>query len=73
MGAWELKHEALMLEWREKVMACRSSGISVKKWCEEQGIDRRKVSVKCGTARPFMGPGGSAFDAYKETWFTDLW
>lgn len=42
MGAWELKHEALLMEWQEKIMACRSSGISVKTWCEERGIDRRK-------------------------------
>ena len=41
MGARELKHEAQLREWREKVMECRSSGISVKKWCEERGIDRK--------------------------------
>ena len=41
MGARELKHEAQLKDWQEKVMECRSSGISVKKWCEERGIDRK--------------------------------
>ena len=41
MGARELKHEAQLREWRKKVMECRSSGMSVKKWCEERRIDRK--------------------------------
>ena len=41
MEARKLKHEAQLKEWREKVMGCRSSGMSVKKWCEERGIDRK--------------------------------
>ena len=41
MGARELKHEAQLRDWREKVMECRSSGMSVKKWCEERRIARK--------------------------------
>ena len=41
MGARELKHEAQLRDWWEKVMECRSSGMSVKKWCEERRIDRK--------------------------------
>ena len=38
MNARELKHEALLVEWQEKIMACRSSGMAVSRWCKEQGI-----------------------------------
>lgn len=41
MGAWELKHQAVLAGWAERVRECRSSGISVSEWCEEQGIERR--------------------------------
>lgn len=32
MGAQKLKHEALLMEWREKVAECRGSGKGVKEW-----------------------------------------
>lgn len=38
MGARELKHQAMVAEWAEKIKACRSSGQAVKKWCKEHGI-----------------------------------
>ena len=38
MNARELKHMAQLTEWKEKVAACRSSGLSVRAWCREQGI-----------------------------------
>ena len=41
MGARELRHEAQLRKWREKIMECRSSGMSVKKWCEERRINRK--------------------------------
>ena len=41
MGAWEMKHQAALAGWAERVRECRSSGVSVSMWCEEQGIDRR--------------------------------
>lgn len=38
MNARELKHMARLAEWKERVAACRSSGMSVRAWCREQGI-----------------------------------
>ena len=38
MNARELKHMAQLTEWKERVSACRSSGMTVRAWCEEQGI-----------------------------------
>lgn len=33
-----MKRAAKLAEWSEKVQACRSSGQSVKEWCEQNGI-----------------------------------
>ena len=41
MNARELKHEALLMEWREKIVACRSSGQTVRQWCREQGFTEK--------------------------------
>ncbi len=38
MNVQELKHMARLTEWKEKVASCRSSGLSVRAWCREQGI-----------------------------------
>ncbi len=38
MGVQAIKHEAKLAEWTEKMQQCRSSGKSVKGWCDEQGI-----------------------------------
>ena len=38
MNANEAKHEARVSEWTKRVRECRSSGLSVKAWCAEQGI-----------------------------------
>ena len=38
MNANEAKHQARVAEWTERVRECRSSGLSVKVWCAEQGI-----------------------------------
>ncbi len=38
MNARELKHEALLGEWRERITACRGSGLAVSQWCREEGI-----------------------------------
>ena len=29
------------MEWREKIVACRSSGQAVRRWCREQGITEK--------------------------------
>lgn len=41
MEACEIKHQAALVGWAERVRECRSSGVPVTVWCEEQGIDRR--------------------------------
>ncbi len=41
MGAQELRHEARLMEWRELVAECRSSGETVTAWCREHGISRK--------------------------------
>ena len=38
MNANEAKHQARVAEWTNRVRECRSSGVSVKVWCAEQGI-----------------------------------
>lgn len=38
MNGRELAHAARILEWKEKVAECRSSGKTIRKWCEEHGI-----------------------------------
>ena len=38
MTAIELKHQANLQRWAQAIQECRSSGASVKAWCETQGI-----------------------------------
>ena len=38
MGVRELKHGAKLQEWSARIAECRTSGKSVKAWCNEQGI-----------------------------------
>ena len=33
------KHESYIQVWRERVMACRSSGKTIVDWCQENGIN----------------------------------
>ena len=42
MNANEAKHQAQLAEWRERVASCRSSGLSVRAWCEEQDIGYKR-------------------------------
>lgn len=37
-GVQELKLAARMQEWSRRIAECRSSGMSVRAWCKEQGI-----------------------------------
>ena len=37
-GVTELKREVMLREWSSKIAECRSSGMSVRAWCAEQGI-----------------------------------
>ena len=38
MTSNELKHEAKRQEWATRMQDCRSSGLTVRAWCERQGI-----------------------------------
>ena len=38
MGVQAIKHAVMLQEWSTKIAECRSSGMSVKDWCAEQGI-----------------------------------
>jgi len=40
MTSTELKHEAKLQEWQEKIMDCRSQGITVNQWCQEHRINK---------------------------------
>ena len=37
MGVSELKHQAKVEEWKQRIMDCRSSGLTVKQWCAAYG------------------------------------
>lgn len=38
MKLQDAKHEAMLMQWREMVQSCRSSGQSVTGWCREHNI-----------------------------------
>ena len=42
MDVRSMKHAALLQEWAARIAECRSSGMSVKGWCESQGIAIKK-------------------------------
>lgn len=65
MDTRELKHEARLIEWEEKVVACRGSGMAVSRWCTEQGIAaktyyrwEREVLAKAGAQLAAQREGG---------------
>lgn len=41
MTAREAKHQVMLVEWKDRVIACRSSGQAVRTWCKEQGISSK--------------------------------
>ena len=34
----EIKSKVSIDEWRQRIIACQSSGMSVKAWCRENGV-----------------------------------
>ncbi len=38
MGVQAIKHAALLREWTARFAECRSSGMTVKAWCEAKGL-----------------------------------
>ena len=41
MNSHEAKHRQHIVEWKERVLACRSSGMSVKAWCQQAGYSAK--------------------------------
>ena len=39
MTSAELKHRAKLQEWTARIQDCRSSGLSVRAWCRQEGIN----------------------------------
>ena len=39
MTSAELKHRAKLQEWAARIQDCRSSGLSVRAWCRQGGIN----------------------------------
>ena len=39
MTSAELKHRAKLQEWAARIQDCRSSGLSVRAWCRQEGIN----------------------------------
>ena len=39
MTSNELKHEAKKQEWSMSIQECRGSGLSVRAWCRQEGIN----------------------------------
>ena len=35
VNAHKIKHAAILAEWKERIIACRASGLSVKEWCSQ--------------------------------------
>ena len=38
MGVQAIKHAALLRAWSGRIVECRSSGKTVKAWCEAEGV-----------------------------------
>ena len=41
MTAREARHNATLAKWKEIVISCRGSGLSVRDWCEQEGVGLR--------------------------------
>ena len=39
MTSAELKHRAKLQEWSARIQDCRSSGLSVRAWCRQEGVN----------------------------------
>ena len=39
MTSTELRHHAKLQEWSARIQDCRSSGLSVRAWCKQEGVN----------------------------------
>lgn len=37
-GLQKLNHQQKAVQWGERIASCRSSGLTVRQWCSENGI-----------------------------------
>ena len=65
----EVRKKVSREEWRERILECQSSGLPVRKWCEEKGISPgryyahlRKLREEALTEHQFV-PVGNAVPA----------
>ena len=40
------KHESMINAWRERVMECKTSGLTVAEWCERNHINKKGSSLE---------------------------
>lgn len=38
MHAAQMKHAANLEEWKQRIMACRASGLTVREWCSQNAV-----------------------------------
>lgn len=50
----EVKKQVKYHEWAEMVRACRSSGISVRRWCTENGVNLKTYYYRLRRVREFL-------------------
>ena len=50
----EVKKQVQLREWAEMVRACRSSGISVRRWCMENGVNQKTYYYRLRKVREFF-------------------
>lgn len=41
LGAQELKHQVKLEQWKEQIATCRSSGMSVRRWCIQNHVNQK--------------------------------
>ena len=50
----EVKKEVQLREWAEMVRVCRSSGLSVRRWCMENGVNQKTYYYRLRRVREFL-------------------
>ena len=50
----QIKTELLMKEWAEMVQECRSSGLTVKEWCINNGVNIKTYYYRLKRVRDFI-------------------
>ena len=70
MTIYEVQNAQKMPIWKQRIIECRSSGMSVKEWCKERGLDfttyyrwERKILTSIIPAEDIPGLPGSNLPA----------